>query len=115
MNPTWLNANATLTHNRQPYVTTKTEAATQTYGIYYPSAKDLDVLITQNKRLLEEQEFKDKPPVLTAVSPGKGYWRKQLDHVCAHLKAYAVNRPDFRALMGNIHIVYTIKYFVFFR
>ena len=24
-----------------------------------------------------------------------------MDHVCAHLKAYAVNRPDFRSLIGK--------------
>ncbi len=111
MNPTWLNANATLSHqHRQPYMITKSEAATQTYGIYYPSAKDLDLLITQNKKLLAEHEFKEQRPVLTSVSPGKGYWRKQLDHVCAHLKTYAANQPDFRALIGNIYIVYTIKH-----
>jgi len=90
-----------LGYYREPNLITKTEAATQTYGISYPSAKDLDLLLTQNKKLLEEQEFKEKRPILTSVSPGKGYWRQQLDHICAHLKAFAVNRPDFRALIGN--------------
>ncbi len=103
INPTWLNANATLSYSRQPNLITKTEAATQTSGIYYPSAKDLDLLITQNKKLLADKDFKEqRPVVLTSVSPGKGYWRKQLDHICAHLKAYTVNRPDFRSLIGNI-------------
>jgi hypothetical protein len=97
-----MNANATLSYYQQPYSTAKNEAATQTYGIYYPSAKDLDLLIAQNKKLLVDQELKEHRPVLTAVSPGKGYWRQQLDHVCAHLKAYAVNRPDFQVLIGNV-------------
>ncbi|CAF1212445.1 unnamed protein product [Rotaria sordida] len=99
--PVWLNANTTLTHNRQPYSITKNEAATQTYGIYYPSAKDIELIITQNKQLLAEQETKEHRPVLTSTSPGKGYWRQQLDHICAHLKTYAVNRPDFQSLIGE--------------
>ena len=86
----------------------KTEAATQTYGIYYPSAKDLDLVMTQNKKLLEEQEFQERRPVLTSASPGKGYWKQQLDHVCAHLKTFATNHPDFRLLIGNQHICHRI-------
>lgn len=39
--------------------------------------------------------------MLTAVSPGKGYWRKQVDHMCAHLKAHAQNEAEFRALIGE--------------
>ncbi|CAF4603299.1 unnamed protein product [Rotaria socialis] len=99
--PTWLNANATFSHYRQPYLITKSEASTQTHGIYYPSAKEIDVLIAQNKQLQADREFKERRPILTAISPGKGYWRQQMDHVCAHLKAYAVNRPDFRSLIGE--------------
>lgn len=30
-----------------------------------------------------------------------GYWRKQLDHVCAHLRSYAQNNAPFRALLGE--------------
>ncbi|CAF4264488.1 unnamed protein product [Rotaria sp. Silwood2] len=99
--PVWLNANTTLTPYHQPNSIKKNEAATQTYGIYYPSAKDIDLIITQNKQLLAEQESKEHRPVLTATSPGKGYWRQQLDHISAHLKAYAVNRPDFQSLIGE--------------
>ncbi len=88
----------------QSHLATRSEAATQTYGIYYPSAKDLDIVMKQNKQLQEDQEFKERQPVLTSVSPGKGYWRQQLDHICAHLKAYAANRPDYRSLIGNISV-----------
>jgi peptide methionine sulfoxide reductase MsrA len=80
---------------------TKTDVGTQTNGFYYPSAKDIDILTAQNKQLQADREFKDRRPILTAISPGKGYWRQQMDHVCAHLKTYAVNRPDFRSLMGR--------------
>lgn len=99
-----MNANATFSHYRQPYLITKSEAATQTHGIYYPSAKEIDTLIAQNRQLQADREFKERRPILTAISPGKGYWRQQMDHICAHLKAYAVNRPDFRSLIGNIYI-----------
>ncbi|CAF1521587.1 unnamed protein product [Rotaria sp. Silwood1] len=85
----------------QSYSTIKKEVATQTYGIYYPSAKDIDLIITQNKKLLNEKELKEYRPILTSTSPGKGYWRQQLDHICAHLKTYAVNRPDFQSLIGE--------------
>ena len=96
-----MNANATFSNYRQPYLITKSETSTQTHGIYYPSAKEIDILRAQNKQLQADQEFKERRPILTAISPGKGYWRQQMDHVCAHLKAYAVNRPDFRSLVGN--------------
>ncbi|CAF1552877.1 unnamed protein product, partial [Rotaria sp. Silwood1] len=91
----------------QSYSTIKKQVATQTYGIYYPSAKDIDLIITQNKKLLNEKELKEYRPILTSTSPGKGYWRQQLDHICAHLKTYAVNRPDVQSLiseprMGNM-------------
>ncbi|CAF1535808.1 unnamed protein product, partial [Rotaria sp. Silwood1] len=101
VNPVWLNANTTLTNYHQSYSTIKKEAATQTYRIYYPSAKDIDLSITQNKKLLAEKELKEYRPILTSTSPGKGYWRQQLDHICAHLKTYAVNRPDFQSLIGE--------------
>lgn len=113
MKPTWLNANASLSYYRQPTTAAKGDAATQTYGIYYPSAKDLDLLLKQNKQILEKQEINEYRGVLKPSSPGKGYWRQQIDHVYAHLKAYANNRPDFQALIGNIFriIILTIQIF----
>ena len=30
------------------------------------------------------------------TSPGRGFWRKQMDHVCAHLRHYAARDADFR-------------------
>lgn len=79
----------------------KSEAATQTYGIYYPSVKDLNQVLTQNRQLLEKQEFPQRPSRLTMSSPGKGYWKRQIDHVYTHLQAYAADRPEFRSLIGN--------------
>lgn len=101
--------NPTLAPYRSTVLLNKTEAATQTYGIYYPSAKDIELLITQNKRLQAEQSFKENRPVLTSVSPGKGYWKQQIDHVCEHLKAYAVNQPEFRVSIGNYNSILIIQ------
>ena len=30
-----------------------------------------------------------------------GFWRKQIDHICQHLKAHAQNDAEFRALIGD--------------
>eukprot|EP00057_Strongylocentrotus_purpuratus_P028225 XP_011682699.1 PREDICTED: double zinc ribbon and ankyrin repeat-containing protein 1 [Strongylocentrotus purpuratus] len=80
----------------------KVSVSTMTAGIFYPSNKGLI------KKELEQQEAKvkqdamsDRKVTLTAVSPGKGYWRQQMDHVCGHLKAHAQNNTDFRNMIGE--------------
>ncbi|XP_076584398.1 double zinc ribbon and ankyrin repeat-containing protein 1 isoform X2 [Chaetodon auriga] len=86
-------------HPAPRLTTTTAEQCTQTVGLYYPSATEL-----QRKRALhlsKQQATRDRQPLLTAVSPGRGYWRKQLDHVCAHLRSYAQNNAPFRALLGE--------------
>lgn len=30
-----------------------------------------------------------------------GFWRKQVDHICAHLRSYTQNNNEFRALIGE--------------
>uniref|UniRef100_A0A8C8A7P2 Double zinc ribbon and ankyrin repeat-containing protein 1 n=1 Tax=Otus sunia TaxID=257818 RepID=A0A8C8A7P2_9STRI len=78
------------------------DKGTQTVGLFYPSSKLLEKkeleLISQKEKL---EKMSDHKPLLTAISPGKGYWRKQLDHVCAHLRSYAQNNLEFRALIGE--------------
>ncbi|XP_072240021.1 double zinc ribbon and ankyrin repeat-containing protein 1 [Leuresthes tenuis] len=69
---------------------------TQTVGLYYPSANEL-----QKKQQQKALQVCRRQPPLTAISPGRGYWRKQLDHVCAHLRSYAQNNVSFRALLGE--------------
>ncbi|CAL8334302.1 unnamed protein product [Lota lota] len=71
---------------------------TQTVGLFYPSGAELHK--SHQQRALAEQAERRRP-LLTAVSPGRGYWRKQVDHVCAHLRAYAQNNPHFRTLLGE--------------
>ena len=77
-------------------------AATQTHANVHPSATEVSKLIEENKQLLAERELRENRPKLSSVSPGKGYWHQQIDHICAHLKAYATNRADYRAVIGRI-------------
>ncbi|XP_061846030.1 double zinc ribbon and ankyrin repeat-containing protein 1 [Colius striatus] len=78
------------------------DKGTQTIGLFYPSSKLLEKkkleLVSQREKL---EKMSDHKPLLTAISPGKGYWRKQLDHVCAHLRSYSQNNLEFRALIGE--------------
>ena len=51
----------------------KYDVSTQTVGLFYPSNKEM----SQNRdkeeeRLALEKEMRDKRPVLTAISPGRG-------------------------------------------
>ncbi|XP_067148745.1 double zinc ribbon and ankyrin repeat-containing protein 1 isoform X2 [Apteryx mantelli] len=78
------------------------DKGTQTIGLFYPSSKLLKKkeleMVLQKEKL---EKMSDHKPLLTAISPGRGYWRKQLDHVCAHLRSYAQNNLEFRALIGE--------------
>ncbi|XP_053429941.1 double zinc ribbon and ankyrin repeat-containing protein 1 isoform X2 [Nycticebus coucang] len=81
---------------------TKKNTGTQTVGLFYPSGKLLAKkeleLASQRQR---QEKMSDHKPLLTAVSPGRGYWRKQLEHISAHLRSYAQNNPEFRALIAE--------------
>lgn len=72
----------------------KKHTGTQTVGLFYPSGRRL----AKNQ---PELEGRGRRPLLTAISPGRGYWRKQLDHISAHLRSYAQNNPEFRALISE--------------
>ena len=71
---------------------------TQTTGIYFPSSKAID---SQCKD--DEGKAKLKRPV-SAVSPGKGYWRQQIDHISQHLKIYTQNNIEFRESFSQLKI-----------
>ncbi|KAJ8002397.1 hypothetical protein DPEC_G00179710 [Dallia pectoralis] len=78
---------------------------TQTVGLFYPSSTELHRKGQQVALELSRQEqTRDRRPLLTAISPGRGYWRKQLDHICAHLRSYTQNNPEFRSLIGEPRI-----------
>uniref|UniRef100_UPI00398F7967 double zinc ribbon and ankyrin repeat-containing protein 1 isoform X2 n=1 Tax=Pristiophorus japonicus TaxID=55135 RepID=UPI00398F7967 len=83
----------------------KEDQGTQTVGLFYPSCKvlekkEMEITCQQEK----QQKLTDRRPLLTAISPGKGYWRMQLDHICAHLRSYTQNNTEFRALIGEPHM-----------
>ncbi|XP_061573294.1 double zinc ribbon and ankyrin repeat-containing protein 1 [Cololabis saira] len=79
-----------------------TDTYTQTIGLYYPSATELQKKEQQRElQASRQQALRDRRPPLTAISPGRGYWRKQLDHVCSHLRSYAQNHAPFRVLLGE--------------
>ncbi|XP_063154683.1 double zinc ribbon and ankyrin repeat-containing protein 1 isoform X1 [Candoia aspera] len=80
----------------------KKEQGTQTIGLFYPSHKCLEKKESE-VFLQKEKQIKtnDHRSLLTAISPGRGYWRKQLDHVCAHLRSYTQNNLEFRTLIGE--------------
>ncbi|XP_068931574.1 double zinc ribbon and ankyrin repeat-containing protein 1 isoform X2 [Petaurus breviceps papuanus] len=81
---------------------TKKDKGTQTVGLFYPSNKFLGKKEMDLVSLKERQEkMNDHRPLLTTISPGRGYWRKQLDHIFAHLRSYTQNNPNFRALVGE--------------
>ncbi|KAM5305225.1 double zinc ribbon and ankyrin repeat-containing protein 1 isoform 10-T12 [Glossophaga mutica] len=83
-------------------VGTKKDVGTQTTGLFYPSGKLLakkELEMASHKQ--RQEKMSDHKPLLTAVSPGRGYWRKQLDHISAHLRSYAQNNPEFRALIAE--------------
>ncbi|KAM7327208.1 hypothetical protein ACRRTK_013575 [Alexandromys fortis] len=85
-----------------PAIGSKKDTGTQTSGLFYPSGKLLAKKELEAACHRQRQEkMSDHRPVLTAVSPGRGYWRKQLDHISAHLRSYAQNNPDFRALIAE--------------
>ncbi|KAI4562311.1 hypothetical protein MJT46_011273 [Ovis ammon polii x Ovis aries] len=97
--PVWQPLNVPLP---RPDAGPKRDVGTQTTGLFYPSGtllakKELEVA-SQKQR---QEKTSDHKPLLTAVSPGRGYWRKQVDHISAHLRSYAQNNPEFRALIAE--------------
>ena len=79
-----------------PKADTSTKSyGTQTAGIYFPSSKLIDAQCN------DDAKGKTKRP-LSAVSPGKGYWRQQIDHVAQHLKVYAQNDVEFRDSISQL-------------
>ncbi|XP_063061911.1 double zinc ribbon and ankyrin repeat-containing protein 1 [Engraulis encrasicolus] len=85
------------------------DAQTQTVGLFYPSAAQLErrghrhqqgaPQLTQQQ--LIQEGMRERRPLLTSISPGRGYWRKQLDHVCFHLRSYTQGNQQFQSLIGE--------------
>jgi len=52
--------------------------------------------IIEKSYLHPEQSILNKQTPMIKLSPGKGYWRQQIDHVGQQLKIYAQNNIEFR-------------------
>ncbi|KAK5898645.1 hypothetical protein CesoFtcFv8_008202 [Champsocephalus esox] len=74
------------------------ECSTQTVGLYYPSATGLQRKEQQREKCSKTNA--ERQPA-SAVSPGRGFWRQQVDHVSSHLRSYAQNNASFRTLLGE--------------
>ncbi|CAH1791938.1 unnamed protein product [Owenia fusiformis] len=93
----WLPVTVTL-----PQDIPRCDTSTQTVGLFFPSGREITKReVEEEERLAQEKLARDRKPLLTSVSPGKGYWRKQMEHICTHLKAHAQNDAEFRALVGE--------------
>ncbi|XP_053169555.1 double zinc ribbon and ankyrin repeat-containing protein 1 isoform X5 [Hemicordylus capensis] len=99
---TWQQSLLSLPTSR-PNLLGRKEQGTQTIGLFYPSSKLLEKKVCEPIAQKEKQNSKisAQKPLLTAISPGRGYWRKQLDHVCAHIRSYTQNSLEFRTLIGE--------------
>ncbi|GAA54127.1 ankyrin repeat-containing protein C20orf12 homolog [Clonorchis sinensis] len=87
--------------SNKPRHTVVSNVATQTVGLFFPSSADL-----RRKQILvqpqpDATQPRERTPLLKAISPGRGFWRKQLDHIIAHLKVYTNNNPEFRVAIGE--------------
>ena len=72
---------------------------TQTVGLFYPSTKTLEKYLAEDETRKVFKEEKKIP--LSGVSPGKGYWRQNVDFIANHLKAHTQNDTDFRKMIGD--------------
>lgn len=78
------------------------DKATSTVGLFYPSATTIQAQLEfENQERSRLEASRDRRPALGGVSPGKGFWRQQMDHVCSHIRAHAQNNPDFRSTIGE--------------
>ena len=61
-------------------------------------SKNVSVQVGESFIETKEKVSKTGP---TKLSPGKGYWRQQIDHIAQHLKIYAQNNVEFRDAISN--------------
>ncbi|XP_071943392.1 uncharacterized protein [Antedon mediterranea] len=76
---------------------------TQTVGLFYPTQEQVMKQQRDNvDRMVQDSPSQTKMmPNLIDISPGKGYWKKQIAHICAHLEAYTQKSSEFRAEVGK--------------
>lgn len=62
--------------NMTPERAVHTQAvATQTVGLFYPSEREMKKrMAAEDEKIAMEKQMRDRKPLLTAVSPGRGQW-----------------------------------------
>ena len=56
-----------------PPAVSRTDAVTQTVGLFYPSQQKINSKNQEMEdKLIIEKEMRDRKPLLTAISPGRG-------------------------------------------
>ncbi|OAF71792.1 hypothetical protein A3Q56_00411 [Intoshia linei] len=92
-----------LNNNLQYQKYNKVDFGTQTVGIIYPfknpNQKEKSCNVINNN-----SASKSTYTYLNQISPGKGYWRVQLDHMYAHIKSYATKNANFRDLISEVNL-----------
>eukprot|EP00057_Strongylocentrotus_purpuratus_P019569 XP_011674043.1 PREDICTED: double zinc ribbon and ankyrin repeat-containing protein 1-like [Strongylocentrotus purpuratus] len=86
--------------------------ATQTVGLFYPtheqvtrSPQDVEAVRQVREQITTGTGTGTGPAQekarLTDISPGKGYWKRQIAHIAAHLEAFSQKDAEFRAGVGK--------------
>jgi hypothetical protein len=94
---------------------------TQTEGLFFKSARALEnETKAEIQAKFQREAGRDRRLQLTTYSPGRGFWRQQVDHMCSHLKAYAQNSQDFQKAIGqaqmgkvNSNMYYMVQHYSF--
>ncbi|XP_062503226.1 double zinc ribbon and ankyrin repeat-containing protein 1-like isoform X2 [Corticium candelabrum] len=92
---TWASGSTSAKHNTR-------SQGSQTEGLFFKSARALESASKAEEQARSQREAgRDRRLQLTTYSPGRGFWRQQVEHVCSHLKAYAQNSQDFQKAIGQ--------------
>lgn len=73
--------------------------STQTVGLFHLGGGHSKPLVSPDHPI--KSPPRSRPHMMGFVSPGKGLWRMQLEHLVAHVKAYTRNNVDFQKAVGE--------------
>ncbi|XP_070577517.1 double zinc ribbon and ankyrin repeat-containing protein 1-like [Ptychodera flava] len=84
----------------------KQSIGTQTTGLVFPTPEQVYRMrseVEELNRLRQElRRIKEaEKPQLEDVSVGRGFWQKQVTHICGHIKAFTEENAEFRAAIAE--------------
>ena len=79
------------------------EQGTQTRG-FFKSARSMEKLQSAVEDQLNSSGQHPAPPHVAAYSPGRGFWRQQVDHVAHHLRVHTANCEEFQQAFGQLQM-----------